>query len=157
MAFVSGASLPLRGTRRPALICSRPRHVTLRSGRVVVACAAAPVGLEAAWTAFSANMAESGEAPAVAEWDKLFKEARDTGEDPAKAIWVLERMQQAGAKPTAGTYEILLEICLKKDDRAAAFLLVEKMWGDKVLLGDVTLPDDMEKTLRAILPPEAFD
>lgn len=157
MAFIAGAALPLGGPQRAALTRSRPHQVPGRRGRAVVACAAAPVGLEAAWTAFSASMAESGEAPAVSEWDKLFREARDSDEDPAKAIWVLERMHQAGAKPTAGTYEILLEICLKKDDRAAAFLLVEKMWADKVLLGDVTLPDDMEKTLRAILPPEAFD
>lgn len=157
MAFVVGATVPLGGRRPVALTRVRAPYVTARRGRAVLMCAAAPAGLEAAWTSFAARMADTGEAPAVAEWDKLFREARDAGEDPAKAIWVLDRMQQAGARPTAGTYELLLEICIQKDDRAAAFLLVEKMWADKVLLGDVTLPEDMEKTLRAILPPEAFD
>lgn len=95
--------------------------------------------------------------PSVDEWNALFRVARDAGEQAAGALWVLERMQETGRKGTAATYEILLEICLEKGDRPAAFLLVEKMWADKVLLGDVDLPEDMEKPLRAILPPEAFD
>lgn len=122
------------------------------------ACASATKSsLESAWTSFAEKMKASGESPAVDEWNSLFTVARDAGEEPAGALWVLDRMQETGRKATAASYEILLEVCLAKNDRAAAFLLVEKMWSDKVLLGDVDLPEDMEKTLRAILPPEAFD
>lgn len=113
--------------------------------------------LEKAWTQHSERMQSTGESPSVAEWNKLFDIARETGCSAAQAIWILERMQVSGRKATAATYEILLEVCLSQGDRAAAFLLVEKMWSDKVLLGDVSLPEDMERTLRAILPPEAFD
>jgi hypothetical protein len=113
--------------------------------------------IEQAWEPFREKMKETNESPPVAEWNELFRTALAAKDAPAKVIWVLERMRETGCKPTAGTYEILLEVCLVQGDRAAAFLLVEKMWADKVLLGDVSLPDDMEKTLRAILPPEAFD
>jgi hypothetical protein len=114
-------------------------------------------GIEQAWEPFRERMKASNESPPVEEWNELFCAALAAKDESAKAIWVLDRMRETGRKATAGTYEVLLEICLSRGDRPAAFLLVEKMWADKVLLGDVSLPEDMEKTLRAILPPEAFD
>lgn len=66
-------------------------------------------------------------------------------------------MRDTGRTPTAATYEAALTVCAKQDDRVAAFHLVEHMYNDKVLLGDVELPDGMEDTLRAILPPDAFE
>jgi hypothetical protein len=158
-AFAAPAALPSAAASAGAnaSLCSR-RRAPARTARPTRARAATPrMGLETAWPAFAAGLAAGGDAPAVAEWDALLRAGRDAGDAPAAAIWVLDRMREAGRRPTAATYEILLEVCLKVDDRAAAFLLVEKMWEDKVLLGDVTLPDSMEKTLRAILPPEAFD
>lgn len=66
-------------------------------------------------------------------------------------------MRDAGLKPTAVTYDKILSLCAQTDDRNAAFLLVELMFEDKVLLGDVELPQGMETVLRNILPPEAFE
>jgi hypothetical protein len=176
MAFVTPAAYH-SACRQPSQACGR----ALRAGGIVghgsararrTRRAAVPPGaaglratashavqptIEQAWEPFRERMKETNESPPVEEWNELFRTALAAKDAPAKVIWVLERMRETGRKATAGTYEILLEVCLAQDDRAAAFLLVEKMWEDKVLLGDVSLPEDMEKTLRAILPPEAFD
>lgn len=72
-------------------------------------------------------------------------------------IWIMDMMKKTGIKRDAKTYEIMMKVCISRKDNASAFYLVEQMWDDKVLLGDVDLPDGMEKTLRAILPPDAFD
>jgi hypothetical protein len=176
MAFVAPAGALRRALSTSAALCTSPKRSSSTFGqsatRAHVARAQQALGqkhvvragLEAEWGPFATWMKSSGESPEVGAWNELFRSGLGGGADPAQAIWVLERMQQSGRKATAATYEILLEICLGKngnskanDDRAAAFLLVEKMWADKVLLGDVSLPGDMEKTLRAILPPEAFD
>lgn len=66
-------------------------------------------------------------------------------------------MRETGVKPSAVTYEKLLTLCVAHGDRIATFHLVEHMYEDKILLGDVDLPLDIENTLRAILPPEAFE
>jgi len=111
---------------------------------------------EAAWTAFADKMREADAVPPVAAWNELLDTAAQSGELD-KALWILGTMKATGTKPTAVTYELLLAGCAKSADRQVAFSLIEQMWDDKVLLGDVTLPDGMEDTLRAILPPEAFD
>jgi len=101
-------------------------------------------------------MREADAVPPVAAWNELLDTAAQSGELD-KALWILGTMKATGTKPTAVTYELLLAGCAKSADRQVAFSLIEQMWDDKVLLGDVTLPDGMEDTLRAILPPEAFD
>lgn len=149
MAFIPSLSLSVHRPQAP--------RTTRRPLTTPSACAAPAQNLEAAWAPFSASMAASDSSPPTSDWNALFAIARDARDDPAAAIWALERMQASGRTATAATYEILLEVCLQRGDEAAAFLLIEKMWKDKVLLGDVSLPEGMEKTLRSILPPEAFD
>ncbi|GAB0496022.1 hypothetical protein MMPV_007332 [Pyropia vietnamensis] len=111
---------------------------------------------EAAWTAFADKMRADDAIPPLASWNELLNTAAMSGELD-KALWILGTMKATGTRPTAVTYEILLAGCAAAGDRNVAFSLIEQMWDDKVLLGDVTLPDGMEETLRAILPPEAFD
>lgn len=111
---------------------------------------------EAAWTAFADKMRAADAIPPLAAWHDLLSTAADAGE-LEQALWVLGTMKATGTRPTAVTYEILLAGCARVGNREVAFSLIEQMWDDKVLLGDVTLPDGMEDTLRAILPPEAFD
>lgn len=98
-------------------------------------------------------MRTTGEVPPYDEWHQMI----DVCDEPSKAIWVINLMRDTGRTPTAATYERVLTLCARKDDRSAAFHLVEGMFGDKVLLGDVELPEGMEKVLRKILPPEAFE
>lgn len=145
-----------------ALVASRhgrslQSHHVRHASRVLRAVASGAQNLEQAWTELASEMKATNEVPSVERWNMLFNTALETDADPAQAIWVLDRMKETGAKPTAASYESLMQVCLKKEDKAAAFLLVEKMWEDKILLGDIEFPPDMEKTLRAILPPEAFD
>ncbi|KAK1866558.1 hypothetical protein I4F81_009074 [Pyropia yezoensis] len=111
---------------------------------------------EAAWTSFADKMRADDAIPPLASWNELLSTAATSGELD-KALWILGTMKATGTRPTAVTYEILLAGCAAAGDRQVAFSLIEQMWDDKVLLGDVTLPDGMEDTLRAILPPEAFD
>lgn len=140
----------------PAPPC--PQH---RARRARMAAAGAPAGatagLEGAWAAFAGKMGETGVAPPVDEWNTLLDVCLAAREPASKAIWVVATMRETGVKPTAGTYDRVLAVCREVDDRAAAFHLVEQMWQDGVLLGDVELPEGMEDTLRTILPPEAFD
>lgn len=102
-------------------------------------------------------MKSSGEIPPLAEWHALVDAADAAGDDASKIIWLVNLMRDTGIKPTAITYEKVLKICSDRDDRPAAFHMVEHMFTDKVLLGDVDLPDGMENVLRKILPPEAFE
>lgn len=102
-------------------------------------------------------MRESGEVPDYDAWHALLYGCAAAGDEASKAVWVVNLMRDTGRTPTAATYEAALAVCAGHDDRVAAFHLVEHMYKDKVLLGDVELPDGMEDTLRAILPPEAFE
>ena len=113
--------------------------------------------LEAEWKVFSARMRDNGETATIEEWNELFQLCLERREDVSKTLWLLNMMRSMGRSPTAATYEKVMQLCMSFDDRSAAFYLVEQMWKDKVLLGDIDLPEGMEKTLRAILPPEAFD
>lgn len=119
--------------------------------------AAAPAtetgALEAAWEVFAAKMKATSESPAVEEWNALLEVA----DAPAKAVWVMNTMRDTGRRPTAGTYQRIIDCCERAGDRPAAFHMVELMFKDKILIGDVDLPDGMEAVLRTILPPEAFD
>lgn len=109
--------------------------------------------IESAWAELATKMRTSGQIPSHDEWHQLL----DVCDEPSKAIWVINLMRDTGRTPTAATYERALALCGQKDDRSAAFHLVEGMFGDKVLLGDVELPEGMEEVLRKILPPEAFE
>jgi hypothetical protein len=152
MAFLTPSPCIVRGfsLSSSAVLCGEGRAMSTRCARRGRRPARASAPVRAVATC------------GLETWNELFKSGLGGGAEPAQAIWVLDRMQSSGRKAAASTYEILLEICLAgggqgEGNRAAAFLLVEKMWADKVLLGDVSLPEDMEKVLRAILPPEAFD
>lgn len=114
---------------------------------------AEPGALEAAWEAFAAKMKASSESPPIEEWNALL----ETADAPAKAVWVMNTMRDTGRMPTAGTYQRIIDVCERAGDRPAAFHMVELMFKDKILIGDVDLPDGMEAVLRTILPPEAFD
>ncbi len=141
-------------TRRHAR-AARPRH-----GARMTAAEAAPAtagGLEAAWATFAAEMRRSGQSPPLEQWHTLLDTCLAAGEAPSKAIWVVDTMRSTGVAPTALSYQKVLQVCAAAQDRAAAFHLVELMFKDGVLLGDVDLPDGMEEVLRTILPPEAFD
>lgn len=159
MAFVPVTSLPLLGRPthpqtsrlRPASSRITPAH---RSARMT---AASPQTIETAWPAFADKMKTSGEIPPLEEWHALLDIANAARDDTSKVIWLLNLMRETGLKPTAVTYEKILNICADRDDRSAAFHIVEHMFKDKVLLGDVDLPDGMEDVLRKILPPEAFE
>lgn len=113
--------------------------------------------IDVAWATFAEKMKQTGEIPAIEEWHELLDVCEATCDKADKAIWIVNLMRETGLKPTAVTYEKVLRICSIMDDRAAAFHLVEHMFTDKVLLGDVELPDGMEEVLRKILPPEAFE
>lgn len=102
-------------------------------------------------------MKSSGEIPELSEWHALLDGIVGAGDAPGCGVWVLNLMRDTGRRPTAATYERVLAMCHTADDRVAAFHLVEHMYKDKVLLGDVQLPDGMESTLRKILPPDAFE
>lgn len=116
-----------------------------------------PESLEATWPSFAETMRTTDEIPPLAEWHKLFDGCLNANDEPAKVVWLLELLRQTGVKPTAVTYEKCLQACANHKDRVAAFHMVEFMYVDKILLGDVELPEDLESTLRAILPPEAFE
>lgn len=102
-------------------------------------------------------MRESGEIPGYDAWHKLLDGAYEADDEPCRAVWVVNLMRETGRVPTAVTYEKVLRICRRRGDRETAFMLVEGMFADKVLLGDVELPEGMEEVLRKILPPEAFE
>lgn len=115
------------------------------------------MSLAAAWAPFAANMAATGRTPKRADWNRLLDVCVDSGEDAERAIWVINLMRETGVAPDAASYERVLRVCHDRGDRAAAFHMVEGMFDDKVLLGDVELPEGMEEVLRKILPPEAFE
>lgn len=162
MAFIPALSgaLPGRSACRRGVHCGgRPAlPVPLPWGRrpSPVTVPTMTTTTEAAWTAFADKMRADDAIPPLASWNELLNTAAMSGELD-KALWILGTMKATGTRPTAVTYEILLAGCAAAGDRNVAFSLIEQMWDDKVLLGDVTLPDGMEDTLRAILPPEAFD
>lgn len=112
---------------------------------------------ESIWNTLSARMRDTEQSPPLADWHQLLHACESADSGPSKAIWVLDVMRKLQTRPTAASYEIVLQVCNKHGDRAAAFHLVELMFNDKVKLGDVQLPDGMENTLRSILPPEAFE
>lgn len=153
MAFVT--TVPLLRTLGAGALCTR--GVRIRRRPVVRAAAGACVGLDAKWAEFAAEMKRTNISPDVDKWNELLDECIAAGEAPGKAIWVISTMRATGRGPTAASYQRVLQVCAMAEDRAAAFHLVELMWKDGVLLGDVDLPDGMEDTLRSILPPEAFD
>lgn len=95
--------------------------------------------------------------PPLEEWHRLIDIAISADDDISKIVWLINLMRETGVKGTPVTYEKVLAVCAKKEDRVSAFHLVEHMFDDKVLLGDVELPDGMEEVLRKILPPEAFE
>lgn len=177
MAFVNGVAFGLEvGEGRRRLACpsgwqrypssaplsKRGPHHGRRQARLQVSCSATPThphpdSLEACWPSFAERMRASGEIPALEEWHALLDGCIRANDKPSAAVWVLNLLRETGVKPTAVTYEKVLAVCAAHQDRVAAFHLVEHMYQDKILLGDVELPDGMEHTLRAILPPEAFE
>lgn len=155
MAFVS--PIPMLARRaRVAVTPRRPMHHSAH-GRVRMTAAGQTETLEKAWPAFAERMKAADEVPPVEDWHYLLDIAVKAGDDPKLGIWLINLMHETGLKPTAVTYEKVLHLCALKKDRVAAFHLVEHMFQDKVLLGDVELPDGMEDVLRKILPPEAFE
>ncbi|KAA8499766.1 hypothetical protein FVE85_7351 [Porphyridium purpureum] len=115
----------------------------------------AAANVEQAWAVFSAKMKETNTVPPTEDWNELLKvAARDN--DLQRGVWVVKTMRDVGMRATPLSYEILLEMCIRQGDKQGAFHLVEQMYEDKVPLSDVELPEGMEKTLKAILPPEAF-
>lgn len=102
-------------------------------------------------------MQDTNEIPPISEWHRVLDVSVRNKELPSKGIWLLDLMRDVGLKPNAASYERLLQLCAIHEDRTASLHLVEHMFNDKVLLGDVEFPDGMEKTLRAILPPDAFE
>lgn len=160
MAFLTPAPVSLRGDLSHGVVrCTRSRVAReSRRARCARMTAAAPAGgIEAAWAPFAERMKALDASPEISEWNALLDVAVEAGDLPAKAIWVLETMRSTGRAPTAETYQRVLQVCAAHSDRAAAFHLVEHMWKDGILIGDVELPDGMEDVLRSILPPEAFD
>lgn len=166
MAFASSGVIRTTGfsagraaTNGRTRVARTGRGLGTRRARMTAAGATpgATAGLESAWVEFAAKMKETGKSPPVAEWNKLLDVCVSAREPPSMAIWVVSTMRDTGVKPTAASYERVLAVCAEHDDRAAAFHLVEQMFKDGVLLGDVELPEGMEDTLRTILPPEAFD
>lgn len=93
---------------------------------------------EAAWTAFADKMRAEDAIPPLASWNELLTTAANSGELD-KALWILGTMKATGTRPTAVTYEILLAGCAAAGNRTVAFSLIEQMWDDKVLLGDVCM------------------
>lgn len=159
MAFVPLTTLPLTGRQNQPQLCRNRSHTQpfIPAHRRTRMTAASPQTMEAAWPAFAERMKTSGEIPPLDEWHALLDIADAGGDEASKAIWVVNLMRETGRKPTPVTYEKVLKICADRGDRSAAFHLVEHMFNDKVLLGDVELPDGMEDVLRKILPPEAFE
>lgn len=168
MAFVT--SIPLVLNRRsPAattgitrVIRSPCRHaiLTMTSQSPSTSSAATtphPDSLEVTWPVFAAQMRETNVIPDYDAWHTLLDGCVRAGDLPASAIWVINLMRETGRTPVAATYERVIEVAIKHDDRVAVFHLVELMYKDKVLLGDVELPEDMENLLRSILPPESFE
>lgn len=162
MAFIPALSgaLPARAACRRGLHCGGrptvPLPLLCSRSRSPLTSPTMVTTTEAAWTSFADKMRADDAIPPLASWNELLSTAATSGELD-KALWILGTMKATGTRPTAVTYEILLAGCAAAGDRQVAFSLIEQMWDDKVLLGDVTLPDGMEDTLRAILPPEAFD
>lgn len=116
-----------------------------------------PETMEAAWKSFADKMKQDGCVPDHQVWHELLEKCVKLECEVSKAIWILDQMRATGKTPTAISYDLVMELCRKTNDRDAAFSLVEKMYGDKVLIGDVEMPDGMEDMLRKILPPEAFE
>uniref|UniRef100_A0A7S1ER26 Pentacotripeptide-repeat region of PRORP domain-containing protein n=1 Tax=Timspurckia oligopyrenoides TaxID=708627 RepID=A0A7S1ER26_9RHOD len=112
--------------------------------------------VESAWIKFAEKMKETNEVPDVDEWNKLIQLASDEN-DFARGVWFIKTMKDTGVTPSPRTYEVLLESCIRTKNNQGAFHLVELMYDDKIPLGDMPLPEGMEATLRAILPPEAFN
>eukprot|EP00177_Eucheuma_denticulatum_P004511 GFKZ01008200.1.p1 GENE.GFKZ01008200.1~~GFKZ01008200.1.p1 ORF type:complete len:178 (-),score=20.06 GFKZ01008200.1:7-540(-) len=113
--------------------------------------------IDESWPSFADGMRETGEIPDYEAWHGLLDSAYEAEDEPWRAVWLLNLMRETGRVPTAVTYDKVLGICARRGDRETAFSLVEGMWKDKVLLGDVELPEGMEEVLRKILPPEAFE
>lgn len=162
MAFATSSFAPTLHRGGRALVTkARPIHAApSHHGARMTAAEAAPTaagGLEVAWATFADQMKQSGESPPVEQWHTLLDTCISARETPSKAIWVMDTMRSTGVAPTALSYQKVLEVCAAAEDRAAAFHLVELMFKDGILLGDVDLPDGMEEVLRTILPPEAFD
>lgn len=157
MAFVNHIPLSLSRpsrtvSQRRTPIHTAPRHVPAR-----MTAASECECIETAWPAFAEKMRTTGEIPPLNEWHDLLDVGIKGGDETSKGIWVLNLMQDTGVKRSAVTYEKLLQLCADREDRAGAFLLIEHMFNDKILLGDIDLPDGMEAVLRKILPPEAFE
>ncbi|CAN8071919.1 unnamed protein product [Agarophyton chilense] len=112
---------------------------------------------ESAWDALAQRMKQSNQTAPLREWHAVLDVCVRDNETPDKPIWVLGVMRDLGLTPTAASYQRVLTLCKQRNDRASAFHLVQLMFTDKVLLGDVSLPPGMEQMLRKILPPEAFE
>lgn len=123
----------------------------------MLASPASVANIDTAWPPFAEKMRVTDKIPPLEEWHALLDVCVAARDPVNKAIWVLNLMRETGLVPTAVTYEKVLSLCAMNEDRKAAFLLVELMFYDKVLLGDVQLPDGLEAILRKILPPDAFE
>ncbi|KAI0567417.1 hypothetical protein FGB62_2g144 [Gracilaria domingensis] len=164
MAFIPGVPsvLPSSNLPQPARAPLRPKTprtpAPLRFAQMSASAETTrQQTFETAWQELSDRMRATNEVPPLEDWHNVMDVCIRTNEDPAKGIWLLNLMRDLKLKATAGSYERVLTLCNDKNDRAAAFHLVELMFKDKILLGDVLLPDGMEEMLRTILPPEAFE
>lgn len=160
MAFITPSiTAPSLTTRLPSRNPTRPssRLPTVQSRRPLRMTSTAPATIDTAWPAFAAKMKESNVVPPLEEWHALIDQCVAARDPVSKIVWVLSVMRETGLVPTAVTYEKVLMLCIFNEDREAAFLLVELMFHDKVLLGDVQLPEGLEPVLRKILPPDAFE
>lgn len=170
MAFINPFSPIFSAPSRRPSHCYRP-HLPMIGPRqsrqaILTMSTASNTGtplptLETVWPAFAEKMRKTGEVPPAETWHELLDVCIAARESASKAIWLLNLMRETGVKPTALTYEKMLTVCAgdsnEQESRVAAFHLVEHMFNDKVLIGDVELPDGMEEVLRKILPPEAFE
>eukprot|EP00172_Hildenbrandia_rubra_P001183 Plantae.Rhodophyta-Hildenbrandia_rubra.ctg174.p1 GENE.Plantae.Rhodophyta-Hildenbrandia_rubra.ctg174~~Plantae.Rhodophyta-Hildenbrandia_rubra.ctg174.p1 ORF type:complete len:173 (+),score=33.73 Plantae.Rhodophyta-Hildenbrandia_rubra.ctg174:340-858(+) len=152
--------LSKRATRRPYLLRKPPRATAVQPSPPTAT--SQPKKISDHWQDFAQTTLTKPEVePTTSAWNELLercaKEVTENPEDMQQMIWIMDMMKKTGIKRDAKTYEIMMKVCISRKDNASAFYLVEQMWDDKVLLGDVDLPDGMEKTLRAILPPDAFD
>uniref|UniRef100_A0A7S1XGS3 Pentacotripeptide-repeat region of PRORP domain-containing protein n=1 Tax=Erythrolobus australicus TaxID=1077150 RepID=A0A7S1XGS3_9RHOD len=153
LGFVCAAGCGATGNAATARRALCGRASARRGGRAAVRMAGE---VEAAWTQFAAKMKEADESPPVDAWNELLQVAADAN-DFERGAWIMNTMRDTGRRPSAGSYEIMLESCIRTQNNKGAFFLVEQMYNDKVPFGDVSLPDGMEDTLRAILPPDAFN
>lgn len=162
MAFITSSALSatrawIGNTRGPQHCARRTTRAARSARRCDMSETVHPEALQLTWPRFADHMGKSGEVPPISDWHVLFDGCVRANDKPSTVVWLLSLMKETGVKPTAVTYEKCLEICQLHDDRVAAFHLIEFMFEDKILLGDVELPDGMEATLRTILPAEAFE